>query len=141
MKSHKLILLSLAALIFISCENQLELDPKQNEDASITLNTESGITNILTGYAIAATGDVYGGRILVAADLLGQTGVTSTTDLRWRGTFAGLRQFYNKTTLVDNAFSQAIYTRNYEIINAATVIENIKVTDPKNKKRWQQKQL
>jgi hypothetical protein len=45
--------------------------------ASITLNTESGITNILTGtYAIAATGDVYGGRILVAADLLGQTGVT-----------------------------------------------------------------
>jgi hypothetical protein len=67
MKSHKLILLSLAALIFISCENQLELDPKQNEDASITLNTESGITNILTGtYAIAATGDVYGGRILVA---------------------------------------------------------------------------
>jgi hypothetical protein len=63
MKSHKLILLSLAALIFISCENQLELDPKQNEDASITLNTESGITNILT-YAIAATGDVYGGRIL-----------------------------------------------------------------------------
>jgi hypothetical protein len=27
----------------------LELDPKQNEDASITLNTESGITNILTG--------------------------------------------------------------------------------------------
>jgi hypothetical protein len=137
MKSHKLILLSLAALIFISCENQLELDPKQNEDASITLNTESGITNILTGtYAIAATGDVYGGRILVAADLLGQTGVTSTTDLRWRGTFAGLRQFYNKTTLVDNAFSQAIYTRNYEIINAAnTVIENIsKVTDPEKQK-------
>jgi hypothetical protein len=90
MKSHKLILLSLAALIFISCENQLELDPKQNEDASITLNTESGITNILTGtYAIAATGDVYGGRILVAADLLGQTGVTSTTDLRWRN----LRRF------------------------------------------------
>jgi GMP synthase PP-ATPase subunit len=45
--------------------------------------------------------------------------------------------------LVDNAFSQAIYTRNYEIINAAnTVIENTsKVTDPENKKRWQQKQL
>jgi hypothetical protein len=137
MKSNKLILLSLVALIFISCENQLELDPKQNEDASITLNTESGITNILTGtYAIAATGDVYGGRLLVAADLLGQTGVTSTTDLRWRGTFAGLRQFYNKSILVDNAFSQAIYTRNYQIINAAnTVIENIsKVTDPEKQK-------
>jgi hypothetical protein len=137
MKSHKLILLSLVTLVFISCENQLEIDPKQNEDASITLNTESGITNILTGtYAIAATGDVYGGRILVAADLLGQTGVTSTTDLRWRGTFAGLRQFYNKSILVDNAFSQAIYTRNYQIINAAnTVIENIsKITDAEQQK-------
>jgi hypothetical protein len=137
MKSHKLFLLSLVTLVFISCENQLEIDPKQNEDASITLNTESGITNILTGtYAIAATGDVYGGRILVAADLLGQTGVTSTTDLRWRGTFAGLRQFYNKSILVDNAFSQAIYTRNYQIINAAnTVIENIsKITDTEQQK-------
>jgi hypothetical protein len=52
MKSHKLIL-SLAARFYLSCENQLELDPKQNEDASITLNTESGITNILTGtYAV-----------------------------------------------------------------------------------------
>jgi hypothetical protein len=54
-----------------------------------------------------ATGDVYGGRILVAADL-GQTGVTST-DLRWRGTFAGLDNFITRP-LVDNAFSQAIYT-------------------------------
>jgi hypothetical protein len=37
-----------------------------------------------------------------------------------------LRRFetiFYKTTLVDNAFSQAIYTRNYEIINANTVIE------------------
>jgi len=137
MKSHKLILLSLVTLVFVSCENQLEIDPKQNEDASITLNTESGITNILTGtYATAATGDVYGGRILVAADLLGQTGITSTTDLRWRGTFAGLRQFYNKSILVDNGFSQAIYTRNYQIINAAnTVIENIsKITDTEQQK-------
>jgi GMP synthase PP-ATPase subunit len=49
-------------------------------------------------------------------------------------TFAGLRQFYNKTTLVDNAFHRQSI-RNYEIINAAnTVIENInKVTDPENK--------
>ncbi len=137
MKSNKLILLSLVAIVFISCENQLQIDPKQNEDAAVTLSTESGITNILSGtYAIAATGDVYGGRILIAADLLGQTGVTSTTDLRWRGTYAGLRQFYNKSLLVDNTFAQAIYSRNYQIINAAnTVIENIsKVADPEKQK-------
>jgi len=137
MKSNKLILLSLVAILSISCENQLQIDPKQNEDATITLSTESGITNILSGiYATAATGDVYGGRILIAADLLGQTGVTSTTDLRWRGTYAGLRQFYNKSIVVDNTFAQAIYSRNYQIINAAnTVIENIsKVAVPEKQK-------
>ena len=133
MKSNKLILFILFATFFASCDNELEIDPKQNEDATITLSTESGITNILTGtYAIAANGDVYGGRISTSADLLAQTGITATTDFRWRGSFAQLRQMYSKTILVDNTFVQQIYARNYQIINAANiVIENIdKVQDP-----------
>ncbi|MBG6185677.1 RagB/SusD family nutrient uptake outer membrane protein [Flavobacterium sp. CAN_S2] len=132
MKSNKLILFILFATFFASCDNELEIDPKQNEDATVTLSTESGIINILTGaYAIAADGDVYGGRILTSADLLAQTGVTATTDFRWRGTFGECRQLYSKSILVNNAFVQQIYARNYQIINAAnTVIENIdKVQD------------
>ncbi|MBG6061595.1 hypothetical protein IWX83_001381 [Flavobacterium sp. CG_9.1] len=133
MKSNKLILIILFATFFASCDSELEIDPRQNEDATVTLSTESGIMNILTGaYATAADGDVYGGRILTSADLLAQTGITATTDFRWRGTFAECRQMYSKTMLVNNGFVQQIYTRNYQIINAAnTVIENIdKVQDP-----------
>jgi hypothetical protein len=138
MKVNKLIIYSLLAAVFISCENELEVDPRQREDATITLSTESGITNILTGtYAIAATGDLYGGRVQVSGDLLGQTGSTTTTDLRWRGTFVPFRQMFTKTMLVDNGFAQNIWARSYEIINASNiVIENIdKVADPAKQTR------
>ncbi|WPO78746.1 RagB/SusD family nutrient uptake outer membrane protein [Flavobacterium sp. KACC 22761] len=133
MKANKLILLIIFAVFFTSCEDQLNLDPKQAEDASVTLSTEEGITNILTGtYAIAANGNGYGGRVLLYADLLGVTGTLSTTDLRWRGTYGELRQMYLKTMVSNNVIIEGTYSRLYSMINAAnTVIENIdKVKDP-----------
>ena len=139
MKTNKFILsiIITTVLFFSSCESSLNIDPRQSEDATISLSTEAGISNILTGaYAIVANGDTYGGRILTSAELLGVTGVTATTDFRWRGTFNDCRQFYNKSILVDNGFVQNIYTRSYEIINASNVvIENIdKVKDPARRK-------
>lgn len=133
MKANKIILYLFFAVLFASCENELDIDPKQTEDASVTLSTEAGITNILTGtYALAANGNAYGGRILVYADLLGVSGSLTTTDFRWRGTYGELRQMYIKNMLSDNVIIQGTYSRCYEIINAAnTVIENVdKVKDP-----------
>lgn len=133
MKANKIFLYLFFAVLFASCENELNIEPRQREDASITLSTEAGITNILTGtYALAANGNAYGGRILVYADLLGVSGAINTTDFRWRGTFGELRQMYNKAMLADNIIIEGTYSRSYEIINAAnTVIENIdKVKDP-----------
>lgn len=136
MKANKLILLIIFTVFFTSCENQLEIDPKQTEDSTVTLSTEGGITNVLVGtYALAANGNAYGGRILLYADLLGVTGVLNTTDLRWRGTYGELRQMYLKTMFSDNVIIEGTYSRCYEIINAAnTVIDNIdKVKDPDRK--------
>ncbi|MFH7017451.1 RagB/SusD family nutrient uptake outer membrane protein [Flavobacterium sp. FlaQc-47] len=133
MKANKIILYLFFAVLFASCENELDIDPKQTEDASVTLSTEAGITNILTGtYALAANGNAYGGRILVYADLLGVSGALTTTDLRWRGTYGELRQMYIKNMQSDNVIIEGTYSRCYEIINAAnTVIENVdKVKDP-----------
>jgi len=138
MKANKIILYLFFAVLFASCENELNIDPKQTEDASVTLSTEGGITNILTGtYALAANGNAYGGRILLYADLLGVSGALNTTDFRWRGTYGELRQMYNKAMLSDNVIIQGTYSRCYEIINAAnTVIENIdKVKDPAKQTR------
>jgi hypothetical protein len=133
MKANKLILFIFLAVFFSSCENELNLEPKQREDASVTLSTEGGVTNVLTGaYALAANGNAYGGRLLVYADLLGVSGQLNTTDLRWRGSYAELRQMYIKSMQSDNVIIEGSYARCYEIINAAnTVIENIdKVKDP-----------
>ncbi|MFH7012971.1 RagB/SusD family nutrient uptake outer membrane protein [Flavobacterium sp. FlaQc-52] len=133
MKSNKLIILIVFALFFASCENELDIDPKQREDANVTLSTEAGVTNVLRGtYSIAANGNAYGGRILLYADLLGVTGVTATTDFRWRGTFGELRQMYIKSMLASNVIIDGTYSRCYQIINASnTVIDNIdKVKDP-----------
>lgn len=138
MKSYKFILFILFTAFLVSCENELEIDPQQNQDSDVTLSTEGGITNILNGaYALVADADVYGGRILVAGDLMAQTGVTATTDLRWRGTYGEFRQMYIKAILTDNAFVRQIYQRGYDIINASNiVIENIdKVADPEKQKR------
>lgn len=138
MKANKIIIYLFFVALFASCENELNIDPKQTEDASITLGTEGGITNILTGtYALAANGNAYGGRILLYADLLGVSGALNTTDLRWRGTYGELRQMYIKTMLSDNVIIQGTYSRCYEMINAAnTVIENVdKVKDPTKQAR------
>lgn len=137
MRTNKFILFIFFAAFFASCENELDIEPKQREDGTKTISTEGGVTNILTGtYALAANANAYGGRILLYADLLGVTGVLSTTDLRWRGTFGELTQMYNKTMIADNVIIEGTYKRCYEMINAAnTVIENIdKVKDPDRQK-------
>jgi hypothetical protein len=133
MKTNKLIIFAILAVFFASCESELEIDPKQREDATVTLSTEKGVSDVLTGtYAILATAESYGGPVQISSDLLAQTGVTSTTNFRWRGTFATYRQMYSKTLLVDNGTVRDIWARSYEAINASnTVIENIGlVQDP-----------
>lgn len=133
MKTNKLFLFTILAAIFASCESKLEIEPRQRQDASLALSTEKGITDILTGtYAILATGDIYGGRTQVSAELLAQTGVTATTDFRWRGTFAEFRQMYGKTLVVNNGLVQSLWARSYEAINSANiVIDNIRlIKDP-----------
>ncbi|RZJ49206.1 MAG: RagB/SusD family nutrient uptake outer membrane protein [Flavobacterium sp.] len=133
MKAHKFIILIFFALFFSGCEEELNLDPKQTQDGDTTLSTETGVTNVLTGtYSLAANGNAYGGRILLYADLLGVTGVTATTDFRWRGSFDELEQMYIKTMFSNNVIIRGTYARLYEIVNASnTVIENIgRVQDP-----------
>jgi hypothetical protein len=133
MKTNKFILFTIFAAFLVSCDSQLDQDPRQREDAAITLSTESGISNILSGtYAILADANAYGGRVQVSGDLLAQTGSTTTTDFRWRGTFATFRQMYTKTMLVDNTQVRDIWEAYYQTINATNmVVENIGlVQDP-----------
>ncbi len=137
MKTNKIILFTIFTAFFASCESQLEIDPRQREDQTVTLSTEKGISDLLVGtYAILADANAYGGRIQVSGDLLAQTGVTATTNFRWRGTFATFRQMYAKTMLVDNTQVRDIWEACYQTINATNIIiEKIGlVEDPENAK-------
>lgn len=71
MKTNKLILFTILAALFASCESQLEINPRQREDAAITLTNEKGVSDVLSGtYSILADADAYGGRIQISGELL-----------------------------------------------------------------------
>lgn len=135
MKTHHILILLILSVVFTSCEDELNIDPKQREDATKTVSTEEGIKNILSGtYSLAANGNAYGGRVLIYADLLGNTAESNTSDVAWEGTFGELKEIYNKKMLSSNVIIEGSYARSYEIINAAnTVIDNINVVKDTDK--------
>ena len=127
MKKENIYIWSLWILVFIiftSCENELEIDPRQSIDGEIALSTEQNIEALLLGvYDETGQNDSYGGRIQLAADLLG-----TTDQVNWNGTFLDPRQFISKSILVDNVFVSNHWANAYESINQANLIlDNIAV--------------
>jgi hypothetical protein len=121
MKNIKTVKLFYALLIFavaLSCESELELEPRQSIPVSSVLETESGLISFLVGtYAEAGSGDTFGGETQMTSDLLGNNDQVS-----WNGTFVGPREFFTKQVLVDNAFVGSIWRNHYQVINAANLV-------------------
>jgi starch-binding outer membrane protein, SusD/RagB family len=70
MKNYKNILAFILVLSAFGCKKQLEIDPKQNIDAGVALNTTADVQNALTGaYTFLATGDLYGTNLVFLPDL------------------------------------------------------------------------
>jgi starch-binding outer membrane protein, SusD/RagB family len=126
MKNIKIYLTALLTATLISCESQLELEPKQNLDSSTALATESGVKQLLVGaYANLANGSLYGGRTQIMGDLLGASDNDKVAHINWNGTFAGFGDIYTKTIVKDNIFAEDLYRESYDVINATNiVIEN-----------------
>ena len=121
MKTIKTIKLFYALLFFtaiISCESELELEPRQSIPASAALETEEGLLGMLIGtYAEAGSGTTYGGETQMTSDLLG-----TDDQVSWNGTFIGPRQFFTKSILIDNAFVRDTWTNHYQVINQANLV-------------------
>jgi starch-binding outer membrane protein, SusD/RagB family len=123
MKNKKLYFLAILATAIISCEDKLELNPKQSLDSSVVITSESGVKQVLIGaYANLANGSLYGGRTQIMADLLGATGRSSTTHIEWYGTFAGFGDIYSKNMTNDNIFAEDLYRESYDAINATNIV-------------------
>jgi hypothetical protein len=72
MKNIKFYLIALLTATLISCESELELNPKQSVDSENALKTETGVKQVLIGaYSNLANGSLYGGRTQIMGDLLG----------------------------------------------------------------------
>ncbi|WP_145856906.1 RagB/SusD family nutrient uptake outer membrane protein [Pedobacter suwonensis] len=119
MKNYKNILAGVFLLLSISsCKKQLEIDPKQNIDANVALNTTADVQNALIGaYTFMATGDLYGNNLVFIPDLY-----ASDNYLTWRGTFTTYRNIASKAIVADNADVRRTWITAYSAINTANIV-------------------
>jgi hypothetical protein len=122
------ILAGLIAIFSLSaCIKELDIEPAQNVDATVALESASDIESAIVGaYGIMHQGSLYGTNLNLVSELLG-----SEDYCQWRGTFQSYRQIMNKTMTVDNAEASRTWIDAYRAINVANnVLDNLdKVED------------
>ncbi|MGQ7852612.1 RagB/SusD family nutrient uptake outer membrane protein [Pedobacter sp. WC2501] len=119
MKNYKNILAAFLIVLSASgCKKQLEIDPKQNIDAGVALNTTADVQNALTGaYTFLATGDLYGTNLVFLPDLY-----ASDDYLTWRGTFSTYEDIADKKIVSNNADVTRTWVTAYSAINTANIV-------------------
>ncbi len=131
MKLIKNISILLIALLLSSCEDKLELEPRQSISIDVATSTPENIKSILIGAYASATGS-HDGTIHIASDLLG-----NTNQVNWNGTFDTWREMFNKELTATNGEAFSIYRDAYNVIgDVNTVLANLdKFTDASDKNR------
>lgn len=113
MKNKIFSLLLLGSVLVFGCKKPLDVQPSQSIDESVALKTNSDVQVALVGsYSDMGAADLYGGRVYVNTELLG-----NSNELSWSGTFPGLTQIFNKTIPVDNGFVANTWLTGYRTIN------------------------
>ena len=125
-KNLNIVLLILACLPFVACDEQLDILPQQSIDESIALSTPQNVRAALIGaYDGLADNDVWGGGQHLS-ELFADNG-----EQIWAGTFEEPEQIFVKTILVQNGDVERFWTESYETINRANnVLEGLSVLDP-----------
>lgn len=115
----------------VSCDKQLDIEPKQSIDATNALSNADDVEGAVVGaYAIMGGGPLYGTNLFLMADLQAAEGYAS-----WRGTFQGQRQIASKTMTRDNSEAARTWTAAYRAINMAnTVLDALGVVNDASRK-------
>ena len=121
-----------SALIAFSCSKELNTEPTGSIDESQALKTSADVKVALVGaYKDFGDNDLYGGRIFMEADLLGDI-----NEMSWTGTYQGLTQIHNKAIPVDNGFVTDVWLSGYKAINDVNnVLSAIDVVSTTDKNR------
>lgn len=133
---HKLIILLLAGLP-LSCEEGLDIDPKQSIGSNVALSTSENVVSVLmSAYAelggqynsyngATEGGEIYGGDFNIASELLGANG-----EVAWAGTFTAYDDIWQKEMVASNGLAANNWIRAYRMISIAnSVIDAIEVVD------------
>ncbi len=108
----------MTTMLFISCEDRLNLEPQQGLSPEAVLATAANVQNVLVGtYDEAGQVASYGGRLNLASELLANTG-----ELLWQGSFLQPREFDNKDIPTTNTFVSASWLNAYEVNNQANIV-------------------
>jgi hypothetical protein len=103
-----------AALALVGCEKDMEITPFASKPKAQIIVDENDVRSLVNGgYEALSSSHCYGARWLMNAELYG----ADPAELRWRGTFADPRQFYNKFILTTNADATTMWTHGYNLIN------------------------
>jgi len=104
--------------IFTGCDKYLDLEPSQNISEKIALTSDENVKHVLTGaYSEFALAGIYGGNLLMNAELLGGNG-----EIQWVGTYIDPRQVFNKTMISTNSQASSHWIDSYSVINTANNI-------------------
>ncbi|WP_109098647.1 RagB/SusD family nutrient uptake outer membrane protein [Aquimarina sp. AU58] len=123
----------------ISCENELDIEPQQSVSTEVATATAANIEAILTGaYDSARSGDPTFGGGNYDGDLANIAVLYGNTDqIEWNGTFANLRELFNKELDNVNGSANGMWRDAYLLFGAVnTVLANLdKFEDEDQKNR------
>ncbi|HCC70376.1 MAG TPA: RagB/SusD family nutrient uptake outer membrane protein [Bacteroidales bacterium] len=111
-------LLIIPVMIFTSCDEKLDLKPKQSIDAGTTLTTPENIFATLVGaYLQARDADIFGSTFNEYSELL-----AASTDMVFLGTYDQPREIINKEIAVTNSYIRNTWIEAYELINTCNTL-------------------
>ncbi|WP_421869700.1 RagB/SusD family nutrient uptake outer membrane protein [Marinoscillum sp.] len=111
-------ILFLSFLVLGSCTDQLDLNPPQDIDNSIALNSDANVKTVLIGaYDALSDGDLFGGNTQRNSELLG-----ADDELQFSGTFGDPSDIWRKEMTVINGDVADLWLDGYNTINIANNI-------------------
>ncbi|MBS0010559.1 MAG: RagB/SusD family nutrient uptake outer membrane protein [Bacteroidales bacterium] len=121
-----LCLLIIPVMIFSSsCDEKLNIKPKQSIDAATALTTPENIQATLVGaYLQARDGDIFGSTFNEYSELL-----AATDDLKFLGTYSQPREIINKEIAVTNSYISGTWIEAYELINICNTLLDPEILD------------
>ena len=111
-------ILFLSLLILGSCTDELDLNPPQDIDNAIALNSDANVKTVLVGaYDALSDTDLFGGNTQRNSELLG-----ADDELQFSGTFGDPSDIWRKEITVINGDVADLWLDGYRTINIANNI-------------------